>query len=242
MPDFTQRSALSELLDRDDLPFEDIRINMRELDTINTRLGGHRVTLRGLQYLLHHHPAAGRNGHILHICEIGCGGGDNLRVVGNWCRRQGLAVQLTGIDINPHCTSYARSRPGQTAITFITANYNDVVFTKKPDVLFSSLFCHHFSDAELIRQLQWMQEHAGTGFFINDLHRYPLAYHSIRLLTRLFSRSRLVRHDAPVSVLRGFRRAEWEALLRAAGILQATLRWQWAFRWLLVVNTQTNNP
>jgi hypothetical protein len=80
-----------------------------------------------------------------------------------------------------------------------------------------------------------MREQSSIGFFINDLHRHVLAYQSIRLLVSLFSRSYLVKNDAPLSVLRGFRRAEWKEVLHRAGIGHYTLKWKWAFRWLLIV-------
>jgi hypothetical protein len=104
-----------------------------------------------------------------------------------------------------------------------------------PHIIFSSLFCHHFGEDDLVEQLRWMREQSSIGFFINDLHRHVLAYQSIRLLVSLFSRSYLVKNDAPLSVLRGFRRAEWKEVLHRAGIGHYTLKWKWAFRWLLIV-------
>ncbi len=103
-----------------------------------------------------------------------------------------------------------------------------------PILSFPSLSAIIFTDEELVAMLQWMQINSEKGFFINDLHRHPIAYYSIRLLTALFSRSWLVQHDAPVSVLRGFSRAEWERLLIDAGINEYFLKWKWAFRWLIV--------
>ncbi len=82
-----------------------------------------------------------------------------------------------------------------------------------------------------------MRSKARTGFFINDLHRHPLAYYSIRWLTGLFSRSYLVKNDAPLSVRRGFSRSELKSLLEAAGITNYSIRWRWAFRWLVIVPT-----
>ena len=80
-----------------------------------------------------------------------------------------------------------------------------------------------------------MHQNAEKGFFIADLHRHPLAYYSIKLLTGLFSKSYLVKNDAPLSVLRGFSRKEWEALLAQPGIKNYSIRWKWAFRWLIIV-------
>jgi 2-polyprenyl-3-methyl-5-hydroxy-6-metoxy-1,4-benzoquinol methylase len=234
MPDFSNRSSEKEILDRDDIPFEDIKQNMRELDFINTHLGGHKITIQGIKtFLLQLNQPSTKE---LIICEIGCGGGDNLRVIRNWCGKQNISVQLIGVDLNPHCIAYARARKENKGIEFIVSDYSIVQFQQKPDIIFSSLFCHHFTTDSLVQQFQWMKEHARLGFFINDLQRHWLAYYSISILTKLFSKSYLVKNDARLSVLRGFHRQELEALLHQSQIMKYKLKWQWAFRWLLIYN------
>lgn len=232
MPDFANRSHRKELLDRTDIPFADIRKNMQELDTINRYLGGHAITLSGLRRLFPLSPATGGT---LTICEIGCGGGDNLQVIAQWCEKRKIPVHLLGIDINPHCIEFARSQHPEEGFTFIRSDYKMVHFDKKPDIIFSSLFCHHFGEEELAGMLQWMQSYARAGYFINDLHRHPVAYYAIRWLTRLFSKSYLVKNDAPLSVLKGFHKNEWEEIFGKAGIITFSIEWRWAFRWLIVV-------
>jgi SAM-dependent methyltransferase len=231
MPDLARRSYQQELLDRTDIPFDDIKRNMQELELINTRLGGHKITLRGLKQLL----KTGALDQPIHIAEIGCGGGDNLAIIKKFCRRKKIPVQLTGIDINPDCIGFARSKKENSGIGFILSDYREVVFEKKPVIIFSSLFCHHFTDEGVIEILQWMDKNSLAGFFINDLHRHRLAWYSIKWLTRFFSKSYLVKNDAPLSVQRGFRKKEWKDLLQRAGINAYSIRWQWAFRWLLIV-------
>jgi 2-polyprenyl-3-methyl-5-hydroxy-6-metoxy-1,4-benzoquinol methylase len=231
MSKFSHRSAQKELLDGDNLPFEDIRMNMEELDFINSRLGGHRITLAGIRSLLRSTVPLNSP---LHICEIGCGGGDNLRVIKKYLDRRGIHADYTGIDLNPHCIAFAESRKENAGITFICTDYKNATFTSKPHIIFSSLFCHHFHDEALKQQWQWMRDQARLGFFVNDLHRHPLAYYSIRWLTGWFSKSYLVKNDAPLSVLRGFRRSELIALQPAVLPGNITLQWKWAFRWLLV--------
>ncbi len=204
MPDLSKRSYQKELLDGDDIPFEDIEENMHELDVINTWLGGHQITIKGLKQLMSRvsHPQA------LLICEIGCGGGDNLRVIQQYCKEKSINIKLIGIDINPHCIAYAQSRKENEGIEFICSDYVAVSFAQKPTIIFSSLFCHHFTEDELQFQFLWMKNNSTLGFFVNDLHRHPLAYHSIKLITRVFSRSYLVKNDAPLSVARGFKKEE----------------------------------
>jgi len=226
-PDFSHRSYEKELLDRDDIPFEDIRLNMLELDIINTWLGGHAISISGLRRVV-------GNRKQVSICEIGCGGGDNLRALVRWCRRRHMQVQVIGIDYNAHCIEVAKQRWQEGSAAWIHADYRHVTFEKeKPDIVFSSLLCHHFTDEELVSQLNWMEASAGIGWFINDLHRHRMAYHSIRWLTKWFSGSYLVKNDAPLSVLRGFTRREWQGLLLQAGVNDCRIQWKWAFRWLI---------
>lgn len=225
-----QRSNKKELLDRDDIPFADIKQNMQELDFINRKLGGHDITLDGIVAIIQKRPVFNKQ---LTVVEIGCGGGDNLRAIKNWAANIKLPVALLGIDINEECIAYASSQSRNGGVQFIHSDYKLTGLPSKPDVIFSSLFCHHFTDDELIFQLQWMRQNSSLGFFINDLHRHSLAYWSIKVLTALFSRSYLVKNDAPLSVRRGFRRKDWQRLFSSAGIENYTCAWRWAFRWLV---------
>jgi 2-polyprenyl-3-methyl-5-hydroxy-6-metoxy-1,4-benzoquinol methylase len=229
MPTFTHRSYQSELLDKNDIPFVDIKQNMKELNAINHWLGGHAITLKGVKRF-----CKTRQDDPFRIIEIGCGGGDNLRAIQQWANRNQINVELSGIDINEECIEFARSQESNKGISFIRSDYRDMEFKQPPHVIFSSLFCHHFTDKELHNQLKWMYHNALDGFFINDLHRHPLAYYSIKGLTKLFSKSYLVKNDAPLSVLRGFKRKEWEYIIEAANIGKIDYQWCWAFRWLLI--------
>jgi hypothetical protein len=222
MIDFKKRSYTPELLDADDIPSADLFQNLKELKIINTLLGGHRVVLNGIAKF-------SQKASSLFVVEIGSGGGDNLGAI----RSKYPDFFLEGVDLKRDCTTYARSH--NPTIRFQTADYQKANFHQTPDLLFNSLFCHHFNDEQLVEMLQWMHQNSTQGFFIADLHRHGLAYYSIKLLTQLFSRSYLVRNDAPLSVRRGFRQSEWEALLAKAGITDYTIRWQWAFRFLIVV-------
>ncbi|MCA8832076.1 methyltransferase domain-containing protein [Hymenobacter pini] len=233
MPDFSLRSTQPELMDDLTLASAELRQNLEELETINTWLGGYAPVLEALARLQAHFPV----GRPLRLADLGSGGGDTLRQIARWARRRGVAVELIGVDANQFMLDYAAARCQQyPEIRFVQADIFSAEFQQQPfDIVTASLFCHHFTDAELASLLTQWQQQASVAVIINDLHRHPMAYYSIQWLTRLLGGSRLVRHDAPLSVARAFTRADWQGLLRQAGVQQYELRWRWAFRWQVVI-------
>jgi 2-polyprenyl-3-methyl-5-hydroxy-6-metoxy-1,4-benzoquinol methylase len=227
------RSYQQELMDGNNISFDAMAQTLRELNIINTRLGGHAITLSGVKQLM-------KTGTPLTICEIGCGGGDNLFAIYKYCIKKNIPVQFTGIDMNAECIAFAKQQYPQLPCQWICSDYAKVNFGEnKPGIIFSSLFCHHFTNTQLIPMLQWLQQNSRQGFFINDLQRHWLAYYLIKYITRFFSRSYLVKNDACLSVARSFRKIDWQQLFQQAGIEKYTIRWRWAFRWLLIA-TQKN--
>ncbi len=227
MIDLNQRSYKKELMDADDIPFAAMAQTLKELNIINTKLGGHAITLRGLKNLM--------NGTLpVTVCEIGCGGGDNLFAIHKYCLKNNIEVDFIGIDMNEECTRFAREQYDSLPCRWICSDYALVdLSANPPDIIFSSLFCHHFTDEQLEKMLLWLNKNSKKGFFINDLHRHWLAYYLIKYITRFFSHSYLVKNDACISVARSFRKKEWKKLLLNAGIRDYDIRWQWAFRYLV---------
>ncbi len=230
MIDLSRRSYTKELMDSDQVPFADMAVTLKELNIINTRLGGHAITIDGIKQL-------NRSANTLTICEIGCGGGDNLSAIYRYCTGHKIPVRFIGIDMNKECISYAKQEYPELPCQWICNDYAKVdLVESKPDIIFSSLFCHHFTDEQMVFMLQWLKQNSLRGFFINDLHRHWLAYYLIKYITRFFSRSYLVKNDACLSVSRGFRRNEWEALMQQAGVSNYSITWRWAFRWLVLAD------
>jgi hypothetical protein len=93
------------------------------------------------------------------------------------------------------------------------------------------------TQAQLIEFFQIASKNCRVAVVVNDLHRHPVAYYSIKWLTQLFSKSRFTKNDAPLSVLRGFSRKELEAALSEAGISNYKIQWKWAFRFIITIES-----
>ena len=232
MSRFKQRSEEKELMDDLECSGEVLEQTLRELKTINRWLGGNYVTTSGLSKLFKAKPQ-----HSYSIADIGCGGGDMVRIMNAWAISNSLKVEFTGVDANPNIIELAKQRLADVPdVRWKVQNVFDSEFVlDSVDVVTCTLFTHHFTDSELVSLLTAFRQKAKLGIVINDLHRHPLAYHSIRLLTGWFSKSPMVQNDAPVSVLRSFSKQDWERILQAAEITDFKITWNWAFRWQVYV-------
>jgi len=234
MPDLSKRSQSPEKMDDPSVPEGEVRRALRELELINRWLGGYKVVLGALDRIdWPREPAV--------IMDLGCGGGDMLRAVSSWADRRQRRVRLIGVDMNPAMTRYAGNKSLKyPAISFRTADvFDDSLMADRPHIAMCSLFAHHFDHDELIRLVKRMDSLARRAVIINDLHRHPVAYHSIRALTKLFSRTYLVKYDGPLSVARSLTRGEWDEVMRAAGISNYTIRWRWAWRWEIIIQKRS---
>ena len=229
----SSRSSEEEIMDDLLCEGEVVEQTLRELETINTLLGGNAVTLGGMDRLL----AAAPTDRPLRIADLGCGGGDILRLIARRARKRGQSLELIGIDANPHIIAFAeRHSKDYPEISYSTVNvFSEEMKQERYDLVLATLFFHHFEDEVLSQLIAQLQQQSRYGLVINDLHRHWLAYDSIRLLTRLFSRSAMVRNDAALSVARSFLRKDWKKIMRDAGISEYRLRWMWAFRWQVLI-------
>jgi 2-polyprenyl-3-methyl-5-hydroxy-6-metoxy-1,4-benzoquinol methylase len=203
---------LPELMDGD-CSYEDFRSCLRSLEQVNRWLLGYRPTMTWLKRLPH-----GLRDPV-HIVDVGSGGGDLLRQIAGWARRSGIAVQLTGIDLNPYAARAAvESTPKDLRIAWVTGDALAYEPEKPVDIVVSSLMAHHLEDEEIIALLQWMEATAQLGWFINDLERSEWSCRMFEWVGRMVEWHRFVRHDGPVSFRRAFREEDWVRLLAAAEV------------------------
>jgi SAM-dependent methyltransferase len=225
---FKFRSQDKELLDREGIPSEDLFRNLRELDFINHWLGGYNISFNALKKVF-------KPGKPYTLVDIGCGGGDTLKRIHQWNKSAGYELSLYGVDIKPVCIAYAEENLKATPVTLICDDYRHIFkHLKQVDIIHACLFCHHLAEDQLLELVQFSLANKSV-LVINDLERHWFAYYSIKWLTGLFSKSYLVKNDAPLSVLRGFRKKEWLAILQKAGAVTFSVRNKWAFRHEVIV-------
>ena len=230
MPSLAQRSADIELMDDLECSGPLIDVTLRELDVINQWLGGNAILLKAFKRLMKNHDH-------LHVADLGCGGGDQLRLLSDLAKKSSKKYSFTGIDANPNIVTYAKKNTSDHEdIDYLNADiFSEHTSFSNYHLITATLFYHHFTSEQLIAHLNSLHQEGIRYVIINDLHRHWLAYHSIKWITRLFSSSKMVKHDAPLSVARGFKKKELEDIINKSSGWHFTIRWKWAFRWLVTL-------
>ena len=219
---FKSRSYTKELLDGENIPREDLYQNLRELDTINNLLGGYKITFNALKKVL-------KAGNKISLLDIGSGGGDTLKKIDKWNSKQDYDLKLYGIDLKQVCIDYAVQN-NLSGIKFICDDYkNALKHIQEVNIIHACFFCHLLNVHEIEELIKFCLLNKIT-LIINDLERNAFAYYAIKMLTSIFSKSYLVKNDAPLSVLRGFKLQEWEFIIELPGAKKYSLNSMWAFR------------
>lgn len=229
---FRQRDNTKEILDDLACQGEAVNQNLKELDIINTLLGGNAISVAALKTVIQTKP----DQQHWKIADLGCGSGHLMLEMNKVLLNYHVTGDFTGLDANPFIVDYARQHCASTSsIRIACSNVLTDSFSEVYDIVHASLFLHHFTEDELVFLLQKLKQYTVTALIINDLHRHPLAYYSIKFLTRLFSKSYLVQHDAALSVAKGFKKEEWVKILDRAGYKRYTIKWVWAFRHQIIL-------
>lgn len=233
-PDLTERVHHDEIMD--DVSITDARLSgaLRDLRLTNRFLGGYASTGALLDPLF---EASDQ----VRIVDVGTGGGDSLADLVLRGDRLGCRVEAIGVDLNAGAVEYAESFLDEALppslrdrAAVVQGDALDLPFAAgRFDVAVSALFLHHFDRVDATQVLREMDRVTQRGLVVNDLHRHWLAYASIVVLSRLLPVSDMYRHDAPLSVRRGFTREELHVLADHARLGPAAVQWHWAFRWTL---------
>ncbi len=212
-PDFRLRAQLTEWID-EPCSREQLRPCLRDIARLNRWLLAYQPLHRWLGTVVSAHSS-----QPIRILDVGCGYGDGLRRIERWARSRRINVELTGLDINPDAVAIAaEATPPASPIRWATADIFAYAPAEPAHIVVSSLFTHHLSEPDIIRFIQWMEEHATLGWFINDLSRAAIPYHLFRALAKLTRLHPFVQHDGAISIARSFIPPDWQRMCIAAGL------------------------
>jgi ubiquinone/menaquinone biosynthesis C-methylase UbiE len=170
------------------------------------------------------------------VLDVATASADIPRAIASWARAHHLPIRIVALDLSEDILTLAKSSiASYPEVTLMRGNALALPFPDRAiDVVICGLALHHFAFEDGSRVLREIDRVARGGFIVNDIGRSWGAYLGALLDTRLFTRSRLARHDGPLSVLRAFTVSEMRAMIAGAGVHNVDIRRHPWFRIALV--------
>lgn len=212
---FKHRSLEPENLDKGTYTPEEYEGCLVELRRVNRWLGDAK-TLQDL-FLT---EIEERDLQSFSVLDVGAGSGELLRVAANWSRETNRTARLVGLELNERSAKSILEESREfPEIHSVRADGLRLPFADHAfDYAIQSLTLHHFDDEGAVNLLREMGRVAVRGVFVIDLHRSRMAYFFYTTLGKLFLHNRLIREDGALSILKGWKAEELQALGLKAGM------------------------
>jgi ubiquinone/menaquinone biosynthesis C-methylase UbiE len=202
-----RRAIALELMDEPVDDVDELEANLRDIAFANAHFGGTAPVVRTVAAL------GART-----VLDVGSGAADIPLALVEDARRRGSPLQVTCLDRSEQMLTIARRLTGaDPALDFVRADGETLPF---PDGSFDAVTCtlalHHFEPAAARSLLRELRRVARLSPVVCDLRRSAFAFGVTWLWSRT-ARSRLTRHDAPLSVRRAYTPSEALTLAASAG-------------------------
>jgi SAM-dependent methyltransferase len=215
------RGRGEETLDTPDADPRLARRSLRDVAVANRFFGGTRAVLDALGPLWDQLP---RHATLL---DVGTGMGDIPAHARRAAARRGVTLETVGLEAS---ASLASDNRGVTTWP-VCGDARALPFADHSvDVVTCSQVLHHFFDADARFVLAEMNRVARVQAIVSDIHRSRIAAAGIWLASFPLAFHPASRHDAVVSVMRGFRVAELRQMVRESLGVDAVVRYRPGYR------------
>lgn len=217
---------LTEWMDRPDCDRDLLFNTYRQFSRINRLLSGWKSI-----YKTYLQPIIERNGGKATLLDIGCGGGDVLRILHKFCRQDGYEVQFTGIDPDQRSFDYLSGLKWPENFDFKPVLSDQLVReNRRFDMVISNHVVHHLKEKELTELCSDAEQLANRLVLFSDIERSDIGYALFSAIAPLLFRRSYIVQDGRISIKRSFRREELQALLPGGWVVQR----QFPFRLLAI--------
>ncbi|MEO0512641.1 MAG: methyltransferase domain-containing protein [Planctomycetota bacterium] len=201
-----------ELMDEPGASREQLADALAFIRGVNLRLGGRSGLIGWLRRWSWQWPTD----RPVTLLDLGTGSADIPAAARAWALGAGFNLRITAADNHATTLDLARDHlaeawPSEVAggVELVECDAFGIVDRFGPgsfDYVHAGMFLHHLEDIDVATVLRLMERVASKGLVWNDLSRTWVARRAIDVLTT--GQNAMVRHDAAVSVEKGFRRGE----------------------------------
>lgn len=223
-----RKEHLTEKMDQPDCDSDLLFKTYRQFRTINRLISG-------WQRIYKHHirPVLQDQSKPYSLLDIGCGGGDIIKLIDRLAKKDGFDLQITGIDPDKRAMEYLSNQNWPKNISLIKASSNDLVKKNRSfDIVISNHLMHHLKNPELKILCQDAEKLATQKIVFSDIERSDIGYASFKIGATPLFRSSFIVEDGLTSIKRSFRKDELQQALPERWTVQR----QFPFRLLAIYN------
>jgi ubiquinone/menaquinone biosynthesis C-methylase UbiE len=215
-------------MDDDDVDPRELDRALRYIKLINRLFGYTRS-------IIHHLKRFSRNwkpNQRIDIIDLATGSADIPRAILDWATKNNFNIHIVAVDRHPITTRTAAAQSNDPRLTIIQADVFQLPFADHSfDYGLTALFLHHLDEDQIVTVLKSMDRLTRRGIIAADLLRHRRAYLWIKLFTSLSSK--MIQHDATVSVAQALTAPEVLALRDRANLPYTDLHRHFGHRFVL---------
>lgn len=201
--------SIKELMDDPDCDLEKLHATYNQFGTINRMLGGWKRI-----YKNRIRPALMSAEQKPSILDIGCGGGDILKMLHSFTQKDELEVDFTGIEPDKRAIDYVHKHQWPANFSFINTNSSDLAHQNRTfTVVVSNHLIHHLPQPDLKMICTDAEKLADKLVVFNDIERSDIGYAFFSTLAPLFFKNSFIAKDGAISIRRSYRKNELQPLL-----------------------------
>jgi len=190
---------------------------LRDIARLNALFGGTRAVVRELEPFLERGKRETGNGKrpTWTLLDVGTGSGDIALAARAAARRHGIELKAIGLDLNPTAATIASAAGVRTIVADGSAL---PVGPRSVDVIVASQVLHHLPRPGAVQWIAAFDRIARRAVVLADLRRSRVAMAGVWAASVGLAMSGVTRHDAVLSLKRGYTKAEFDEMLRQAGV------------------------
>ncbi len=189
---------------------------LRDIARLNALFGGTRAVVRELKSFFERRRAMGnRKRETWTLLDVGTGSGDIALAARAAARQLDIDLKAIGLELNP---TAARIASAAGVPTIVADGSALPLGPHSVDVVVASQVLHHLSRPVAVRWIATLDRIARRAVVLADLRRSRVAMAGVWAASVGLAMSGVTRHDAVVSLKRGYTKTEFDEMLRQAGV------------------------
>lgn len=222
-----RQEHLTEKMDQPDCDQALLFNTYQQFSTINRLISGWQRIYKKLI-----RPVLKDSSNAHSLLDIGCGGGDIINLIDRLAKKDGVKLQIIGIEPDERAIQFLSDQKWPENISFKKSTSADLVQEGCLfDIVLSNHLMHHLKKPELSIICKDAEKLATQKIIFSDIERSDIGYMSFKVAaTPLFRKSFIV-EDGLTSIKRSFRKDELQQALPRGWNVQR----QFPFR-LLAIN------